>query len=97
MPRCSSRSPVSTRCATPAPPRAGAQRDEAAGVGQAEVEQDAVEGLRCEQRERLGERLRTADLDARRSLLAQQLADEEGVAVVVLDEQHPNKVARDQA
>ena len=45
------------------------------------------------QRESLGERLGTVRLD-RRSLLAQQLADQEGVAVVVLDEQHPNQVAR---
>ena len=72
------------------------QGDEPAGVRQAEVEQDAVEGLRREQREPLGERLRTVDLD-RRSLLAQQLADQEGVAVVVLDEQHPDQVARHQA
>ena len=53
-------------------------------------------GSRREQREPLGERLRAVHLD-RRSLLAQQLADQEGVAVVVLDEQHPNEVARDQA
>ena len=72
------------------------ERDEPAGVRQAEVEQHAVERLRCEQREPLGERLRTVHLDGR-SLLAQQLADQEGVAVVVLDEQHPNEVARDQA
>jgi hypothetical protein len=69
------------------------ERRQAAGVGQAEVEQDAVEGLGVQEHEPLGERLRAAHLDGRR-LLAQELGDEERVAVVVLDEQHAQEVTR---
>ena len=97
MPRWSSRSPVSTRCATCGRRLAQAlERHEPAGVGQAEIEQHAVERLGREQREPLGQRLRTAHLDGG-SLLAQELADQEGIAVVVLDEQHANELAHEQA
>ena len=72
------------------------ERVQAARVGQPEVEQDAVEGLRAQEVEALVERLRAAYLH-RRGLLAQQLGDQEGVAVVILDQQHANGVARGQA
>ena len=71
------------------------QGDQPAGVGEAEVEQDAVEGLGGQQPDPLGEGLRAAHLDGR-PLLAQQLGDQEGVAMVVLDEQHAHDVAHGQ-
>ena len=71
-------------------PRAALQRAEAARVGQPEVEQHAVDRLGAQQLERLGERPHAQDVE-RRLFLAQQLADQERIALVVLDEEEAQR------
>ena len=73
-----------------------AERGEPDRVGQPEVEQDAVEGLAAQEVEAPGERLRAPHVDGR-DPLEQDPGDQEGVAGVVLDEQHAHEVARGRA
>jgi hypothetical protein len=72
------------------------ERVEPAGIGQPEIQQDAVERLAAQELESFGERLRPVHADRGR-LLAQELRDQERVAVVVLDHEHANELARGQA
>jgi hypothetical protein len=66
------------------------ERAEAGGVREAEVEQHAVGRVGRQRVDRRGQRAHVADIDAR-VLLLQQLGDEERVALVVLDEQEPQR------
>ena len=65
-----------------------AQGVQTGGVGQPEVEQDAVD-LAGQREHGLGQVARPQQVDAGAGV-QQQLADEERVALVVLDEQHPH-------
>ena len=87
MPRCSSSRPVSTHTAAPAVgPQDRAQAVEAGGAGQVQVEQHAVEPLQLAAADDLVDGVRDGQLD-RGVDLREQLAHEEGVAVVVLDQE----------
>jgi hypothetical protein len=84
------------RTSTARPGRLAAQRPqpvEPLGVGQPEVEQDAVEARQV-QRRRPGERARPFQ-HHRRTRERELLLDEERVAVVVLDQQDPHGVGGD--
>ena len=65
------------------------QRGQAMRVGQVEVEQDAVDLLEV-LAPRLGERVGADELDVR-TADREELLDEQRVAVVVLDEQDPDR------
>ena len=71
-----------------------AQALEAVGVGQRQVEQHAVDGLRVVQRGLgVGERLGALEVDGEVGV-GEVLGDQDGVGVVVLDEQHPQRGGR---